>query len=55
MLVDNKIKVRGNIALVRSGVVSRGQKIRAAEAYGCVGVLIYNDPSDLPSETFGLW
>ncbi|KAI9303011.1 hypothetical protein BJ944DRAFT_166177, partial [Cunninghamella echinulata] len=55
LLVDKNIKVKGNIALIRSGEISRGQKIRAAEAYGCVGVLIYNDPSDLSSETFGLW
>ncbi|CAO3645474.1 unnamed protein product [Cunninghamella echinulata] len=55
LLVDKDIKVKGNIALIRSGEISRGQKIRAAEAYGCVGVLIYSDPSDLPSETFGLW
>ncbi|KAI9494175.1 hypothetical protein BDB00DRAFT_762385 [Zychaea mexicana] len=34
------------IALIRNGMVSRGLKIRAAEMFGCSGVLLYSDPSD---------
>ncbi|KAI9486684.1 MAG: hypothetical protein EXX96DRAFT_550094 [Benjaminiella poitrasii] len=45
-LVDQGIQVNGTIALVRYGFVLRGLKIRAAEQYGCVGVLIYSDPID---------
>ncbi|KAI7898767.1 uncharacterized protein BX663DRAFT_442416 [Cokeromyces recurvatus] len=45
-LVDQGIQVNGTIALVRYGSVLRGLKIRAAEQYGCVGVLIYSDPID---------
>jgi N-acetylated-alpha-linked acidic dipeptidase len=30
--------------------MSRGLKVRAAEQFGCVGVLIYPDPSDQPSD-----
>ncbi|KAI8336279.1 hypothetical protein BC941DRAFT_461727 [Chlamydoabsidia padenii] len=50
-LYDHNIDVNGSIALVRSGGgVSRGLKVRAAERFGCVGVLIYPDPSDQPSD-----
>lgn len=44
------INVKGSIALVRSGAISRGLKVRAAERFGCVGVLIYTDPADQPSD-----
>jgi N-acetylated-alpha-linked acidic dipeptidase len=44
------INVKGSIALVRSGAISRGLKVRAAERFGCIGVLIYNDPGDQPSD-----
>ncbi|KAI8343706.1 hypothetical protein BC941DRAFT_509113 [Chlamydoabsidia padenii] len=43
------VNVTGSIALVRSGGNSRGLKVKAAEQFGCVGVLIYNDPIDQPS------
>lgn len=36
----------GSIALVRYGAVFRGLKVRAAEKFGCIGVLIYSDPAD---------
>ncbi|KAI8136994.1 hypothetical protein BJV82DRAFT_525987 [Fennellomyces sp. T-0311] len=36
----------GTIALIRNGLVSRGLKVKAAEAFGCIGVLLYSDPSD---------
>ncbi|KAG0780290.1 hypothetical protein G6F22_010166 [Rhizopus arrhizus] len=45
-LVDQGVQVNGSIALVRYGFNVRGLKIRAAEKYGCVGVLIYSDPID---------
>jgi N-acetylated-alpha-linked acidic dipeptidase len=45
-LVDQGVQVEGTIALVRYGANLRGLKIRAAEQYGCVGVLIYSDPID---------
>jgi N-acetylated-alpha-linked acidic dipeptidase len=45
-LVDHNVTVKGSIALVRYGSLLRGLKIRAAEQYGCVGVLIYSDPLD---------
>ncbi|CAO3597487.1 unnamed protein product [Absidia cylindrospora] len=49
-LHDNDIDVKGTIALVRSGGISRGLKVRAAEQFGCVGVLIYTDPAAQPSD-----
>ncbi|RCH80400.1 hypothetical protein CU098_002186 [Rhizopus stolonifer] len=66
-LVDQGVHVNGTIALVRYGFNVRGLKIRAAEKYGCVGVLIYSDPmddgplnkenEDLPAESYpnGPW
>lgn len=45
-LIDQGIQVNGSIALVRYGTTLRGLKIKAAEDYGCVGVLIYSDPID---------
>ncbi|KAI8981818.1 hypothetical protein BDF20DRAFT_818507 [Mycotypha africana] len=45
-LVDQGVQVEGTIALVRYGGTLRGLKVRAAEQYGCVGVLIYSDPID---------
>ncbi|KAF7730408.1 hypothetical protein EC973_002214 [Apophysomyces ossiformis] len=45
-LVNQGIDLTGTIALVRYGKISRGLKVRAAELYGCSGVLIYTDPLD---------
>ncbi|ORE09673.1 Zn-dependent exopeptidase [Rhizopus microsporus var. microsporus] len=45
-LVDQGVQVNGSIALVRYGPTVRGLKIKAAEKYGCVGVLIFSDPMD---------
>lgn len=45
-LKDQGINLNGTIALVRYGGYFRGLKIRAAEVFGCVGVLIYSDPID---------
>ncbi|KAI8331967.1 hypothetical protein EDC96DRAFT_451662 [Choanephora cucurbitarum] len=43
-LVDQEIQVNGSIALVRYGETMRGLQVKAAQQYGCVGVLIYSDP-----------
>ncbi|RUS31477.1 LOW QUALITY PROTEIN: hypothetical protein BC938DRAFT_477741 [Jimgerdemannia flammicorona] len=40
------VNLTGTIALVRYGGVFRGLKVRAAERFGCLGVLIYSDPAD---------
>ncbi|KAI9282534.1 hypothetical protein BY458DRAFT_531008 [Sporodiniella umbellata] len=45
-LKSQGIQLEGTIALVRYGGSFRGLKVRAAEVYGCAGVLIYSDPSD---------
>ncbi|CAO3596436.1 unnamed protein product [Absidia cylindrospora] len=45
-LVDNGIDLKGTIALVRYGDSFRGLKLRAAEKFGCIGALIFSDPSD---------
>ena len=45
-LKDQGIKLEGTIALVRYGGSFRGLKVRAAEQFGVVGVLIYSDPID---------
>ncbi|RCH97670.1 hypothetical protein CU097_011587 [Rhizopus azygosporus] len=45
-LKDQGIELNGTIALVRYGDTFRGLKVRAAEIYGCAGVLIYSDPID---------
>ncbi|CAO3620501.1 unnamed protein product [Mucor hiemalis] len=45
-LKDQGIELEGTIALVRYGGSFRGLKVRAAEVFGCAGVLIYSDPID---------
>ncbi|KAI7906583.1 uncharacterized protein BX663DRAFT_534722 [Cokeromyces recurvatus] len=45
-LKDQGIPLNGTIALVRYGGSFRGLKVRAAEVFGCAGVLIYSDPID---------
>lgn len=45
-LKDQNIELEGTIALVRYGGSFRGLKVRAAEVFGCAGVLIYSDPID---------
>ncbi|KAI8086318.1 uncharacterized protein BX664DRAFT_335510 [Halteromyces radiatus] len=50
LLHDNNITVNGTIALVRSGFIPHGLKVRAAQHFGCLGVLVYTDPSDQPSD-----
>lgn len=38
--------VRNSIALIRYGKLHRGIKVRLAEQYGAVGVILYSDPAD---------
>jgi N-acetylated-alpha-linked acidic dipeptidase len=45
-LKDQNIQIQGTIALVRYGGSFRSLKVRAAEQFGCIGVLIYSDPTD---------
>ncbi|KAI8969813.1 hypothetical protein BDB01DRAFT_731867 [Pilobolus umbonatus] len=45
-LRDLGIQTEGKIALTRYGLVLRGLKIRAAEQFGCIGILMYSDPAD---------
>ena len=45
-LLELGIPVEGRIVLVRYGGAFRGLKVRAAQEYGAVGVLIYSDPAE---------
>ena len=40
------VRVAGAVALVRDGGVFRDRAVRAAQAQGAVGVLLYTDPAD---------
>ncbi|KAI9251904.1 hypothetical protein BDA99DRAFT_444249 [Phascolomyces articulosus] len=46
LLSSQGLNFTHTIALIRNGYISRGLKIKAAEMFGCVGVLLYSDPSD---------
>ncbi|PVH22350.1 hypothetical protein CXQ85_005378 [Candidozyma haemuli] len=45
-LKENGIEVEGKIAVARYGGLNRGLKVKFAQDYGAVGVLIYTDPGD---------
>ncbi|KDQ17213.1 hypothetical protein BOTBODRAFT_106011 [Botryobasidium botryosum FD-172 SS1] len=45
-LVSHGVDFTGTIALARAGHVLRGLKVQAAQEVGCVGILIYTDPSE---------
>lgn len=45
-LASKGVNFTGAIALMRNGRLSRGLKIKAAESFGCIGALLYSDPSD---------
>ena len=45
-LMARGIQLNGTIALIRNGMIARGLKIKNAEDIGCVGVLLYSDPSN---------
>ncbi|KAI8646444.1 hypothetical protein BD408DRAFT_336816 [Parasitella parasitica] len=46
LLTKNNIELKGSIALMRDGVVPSSVKVQHAEAFGCVGALVYTDPAD---------
>lgn len=60
-LRDNGVKTEGAIALVRSYGLSSdpdlplGVKVKAAEDAGCVGVLIFSDPTEDGAAQGNLW
>lgn len=45
-LKKERIAIKGSIALARYGKGYRGVKVAMAEEYGCVGILLFSDPSD---------
>ncbi|KAK5137538.1 hypothetical protein LTR08_008518 [Meristemomyces frigidus] len=49
-LRDQGIVTSGTIALIKSGGGDLSAKVRAAESAGCIGVLLYSDPSDVPAD-----
>ncbi|CAO3619930.1 unnamed protein product [Mucor fragilis] len=46
LLAQNKIELKGTIALMRDGGVPSSIKVQHAETFGCVGALVYTDPAD---------
>ncbi|MBN3300977.1 FOLH1 carboxypeptidase, partial [Amia calva] len=40
------MSLNGTIALARYGRIFRGDKVKIASDYGCVGVILYSDPAD---------
>lgn len=45
--LENKgVNVSGKIVIVRYGKLFRGLKVKFAQKYGAIGVLIYSDPAD---------
>ncbi|XP_067682575.1 N-acetylated-alpha-linked acidic dipeptidase 2-like [Haliotis asinina] len=40
------VNVTGKIAIARYGKIFRGDKVRAAQKYGAIGLIIYSDPED---------
>ncbi|EIE89453.1 hypothetical protein RO3G_14164 [Rhizopus delemar RA 99-880] len=46
LLVSKNITVPGSIALVRHGQIPASLKVKHAEAFKCVGVLVYTDPEE---------
>ncbi|KAM4771086.1 transferrin receptor protein 1 [Rhinophrynus dorsalis] len=43
---EKNIDLSGNLVLVRSGLISFSEKVRNAQLFKAIGVLIYPDPSD---------
>jgi N-acetylated-alpha-linked acidic dipeptidase len=46
LLEKKGVSVRGKVVICKYGKVFRGLKVRAAEQYGAVGVIIYSDPQE---------
>ena len=45
-LINADVKLEGNIAVVKYGMIFRGLKIKRAQQLGMVGVIIYTDPEE---------
>ncbi|CAH2248009.1 transferrin receptor 1 [Pelobates cultripes] len=45
-LSEKNVNVTGNLVLVRSGLISLSEKVKNAEFFKAIGVLIYPEPSD---------
>ena len=50
-LRDQGVVTDGSIALVKAAGGDFSAKVDAAEQAGCIGVLIYSDPSDVPEDS----
>ncbi|KAI1380702.1 Zn-dependent exopeptidase [Hypoxylon crocopeplum] len=46
LLESRGVSVRGKIVICKYSKVFRGLKVRAAEQFGAIGVIIYNDPQE---------
>ncbi|KAI1770963.1 Zn-dependent exopeptidase [Hypoxylon cercidicola] len=46
LLESRGVSVRGKIIICKYGKVFRGLKVRAAEQFGAIGVVIYSDPQE---------
>lgn len=44
-LQSNGVVFKGAIALIRHGLIPRGLKIKLAQDYGCIGVILFTDSS----------
>lgn len=43
LLVENKVELKGSIALMRHGHIPSSIKIQHAETFGCIGALVFTD------------
>ena len=46
LLASKGVNIEGKIVICKYGKVFRGLKVRAAQQFGAVGVIIYNDPQE---------
>jgi N-acetylated-alpha-linked acidic dipeptidase len=47
-LATRGIQFNGTIALIRHGLIHNGIKVKIAQEFGCIGVLLYQDPEEQP-------
>lgn len=47
LLSKNSVSLNGTIALIRHGEIPASVKVQHAEAFGCIGVLMYTDPAEI--------
>jgi N-acetylated-alpha-linked acidic dipeptidase len=45
-LATRGIQFNGTIALIRLGLINQGLKAKMAQDFGCIGVLLYQDPEE---------